>query len=227
MTINRREFVSILGAGAASLIIGPAAHGEDIPTWMQAWCDDKDCKYDLSRPFVIGGFAYATNGYAAVRVPTRLPDTRRDREPPAHKLAWDADRRYWRWPVGLTRHGRTCMWCCGDGKRYKAITCPKCNGCGCAECCGFGEVSVPAGKCARCWGTGTDVIRHVPGATHGISDQYGLLVDMLPGVEYTPADRSVMVLRPLWVLPNPETEWRFRFHGGQALICETEFYPNK
>jgi hypothetical protein len=102
-----------------------------------AECVYKACgklRYDIHRPFSVGGHYYATNGAIAVRTPRDRPYTSKGNLPPIQELPWDnAD-----WPeasiADLGEPGTVvCRRCEGTGQIRPHETCEYCIGTGWAE----------------------------------------------------------------------------------------------
>lgn len=121
---------------------------------------DPACKYyDLSRPWVFGGWRYATNGMIAVRVSaegetdTVAEKTRQPGFPKAHlefeKQGFSLCRSRWK---QLDKEA-ACSQCFGSGEQQQE--CQACKGSGCKRCDQRGvRAYADSSVCLACLGTG-------------------------------------------------------------------------
>lgn len=176
---------------------------------------------DLSRPFVLKGHRYATNGIVAVRTPTKAGDTTGVRTPDGvEHVGWITDEQRaagpWRpWPK-VERADAQCAQCKGAGTVDNS--CPECDGSGvveceygheheCEECDGHGrttEDSEPT-PCPDCIGGKVSVPHGVRLAGRLISGIYAALIGSVDAAEYLDVEDGN---KPL----------RFRFGAVDGLV---------
>jgi hypothetical protein len=91
---------------------------------------------DLSVPFSLNGYTYATDGAICVRVPRR-PDIPENKDAPnaEARLSWDFSRVKFGPLPKLKTLPDKCGWCLGRGYQHN---CPDCR-CECEHCNGFGK----------------------------------------------------------------------------------------
>lgn len=135
---------------------------------VQPFCDDEDGRYAMREPFVQSGYLCATNGRAAIRVPTSEPDTIADdkRFPNIAGVCseYEWDKQKWQpWPVrpNVVQSEMECRKCKGSG--FKVFReCNTCNGAGEIECDKCGHIEecycenglTGTGTCSACNGKG-------------------------------------------------------------------------
>lgn len=175
----------------------------------------------ISTPWTADGYTYATDGVIAVRVPAIDGVPNNNEAPDMQRLLWDhgtiSD---WRdLPEYDITAARPCKQCKGSGK---SRVCYECDGDGeleldsghnlydveCATCHGDGVL--PAiddnGKpCARCDGTGKDLVTPVPWGEGAISMKMLQRIGNLPGAKMSQAGGGTQT-------------FRFKFDGGEGLV---------
>jgi hypothetical protein len=189
---------------------------------LQAWCHKE--REPLSAPFVRGGFRYATDGQAMIRLPAPgEPDTDNPLIPdsskifdPAESLTfapwpadWDPTWETWE-TTKIEGEKEECPDCHGETKE-----CERCDGSGLLECgeCGQ-DYDCPAckgkghvgKKCATCGNRGTvtklgRALRLAVGIW--VDERYLRRLVSLPNLRWTG-----VVNRPVF----------FRFDGGEAAV---------
>jgi hypothetical protein len=176
--------------------------------------DNEANHFNMSQPWSVGAFTYATNGHLAVRMP-RVPEIpeRKNVIMIEERLIWDHESLLDYLPLPpYDLEGRqrcslcTCPECDGEGEviaetdynEYE-VTCKTCNG---GELVPGDEEGVP---CRRCNGTGKDFDFAVAWGAGFISAYLLEMIKDLPGVQLSPTGDGM-------------TPWRFIFHGGVGLI---------
>jgi hypothetical protein len=137
---------------------------------LDVFCDPNVARFDLSIPWVIGDWKYATNGIIAVRIPADTPEVHQEtKRPDAAKLFLDFPKCCKPWP-SLEHEEVECRECTGCGmlleecehcdgfgtrvaKNNRKIKCKLCKGRGkiitktvCVMCAGTGKLSLPIGS---------------------------------------------------------------------------------
>jgi len=184
-----------------------------MPLDITQWCGENTGHYDLSQPFVVGGWKYATDGCALIRVPTDEPDTPESRKVPrrAGEMIEDIPRES-KWPKAKYESSYGECPDCEDGI-VGAVQCSECDGegeihcdhCGhdatCENCDGHGRTGR---KCKRCNGGGycdcpSRIILH---GEFSVAVKYDLLVRQLPHRRYAIHGHTCQIA----------------FDGGEAVV---------
>jgi len=166
------------------------------------FCDDYySWKYDLTEPFVQGGYVYATDGKIAIRIPTRRPDTFHEGRFPNMQQVFD---------TLLTNHsGSKEPWQPWPTKPVFAPTEPAAQtGIDCPICRTQGHYYADgdSATCVYCDATGwVERWDNVDTGKSIIAGRYWRLISRLPNVWYRERMRDG---DPIW----------FRFAGGDGLL---------
>lgn len=207
--MTRRDAIKAgLGGLFATLLNWPTTNRID----MLQFCGRHSYRYDVTKPFEQGGFAYATDMKICVRT-NHLEDATEAgdvRFPPAFKLAWDGKGWNDKGFITLPRcepvawEGGPCYEC-EQEVRCKCID-------GCWDCAWSGYLDR---RCPKCKDDKPLSAVMVHGAKMDIQ-QYRKLMT-LPGAE---VKRVAGVLSPSNVSSHfkPAPEYLVRFNGGQAVM---------
>lgn len=227
--MNRRSFIGT----AASVLLLPSLPVLRIPRPeidLTKFCDDDGWnghRYDMSRPFVQEGLAYATDAKICVRIQKAIADESVEprRLPPASKLPFWGKASDWQpWPsiqwgsVPGARWNPSCPVCFGKGRvGYGVRQCYPCEGEGfvaeflddgdvrerpCKMCDTTGHVGGTA--CDYCEGKGeTDKPSYQAIGGELISPRYDQLIREIGDVQYAVTNGIV----------------RFRFDGGEGAVA--------
>jgi hypothetical protein len=185
---------------------------------LMKFCSDTDTdRFNLSVPWSIGDFTYASNGHIIVRVP-RLADIESNAGPKVDDL-FHADPPAWFHLSGLSLPEIEIKECSTCGGKGKDCECPECNGAGeiefdnmrsrytveCLTCGGFGNIK---DDCLDCSGKGTiEIEKPYPfkiGTSH-FQVIYLRWLAELPNCSIGPS-------------PDPLKPAPFRFDGGDGLL---------
>lgn len=190
MTITRRQFVGGVVGAVASLLLPrlKLVPQYDLHALARKWCDNghQYTRYDLTAPYVMDDFAYATDARAMVRFCDDTLQTDGKLRIPKHTTEvwdshWHPDGKWFELPRTLkTLNG-------DDGCCYRClranVECPHCAGCG-EWVCLPGDRSQ---RCKACNGSGVYYDPACP-VCHGRYDvplpSSALIGDKLFGLEY-------------------------------------------
>lgn len=185
---------------------------------LQAWCGDSN-RFDLSKPFVLRGFLYATDGRRIIRIPSGEPDTVTDKRfPLAYEIFSPMPSNaslYQPWPeANYSECERECLECKGKG-RINTHPCTYCEGEGEVEC----ETCHHETECVHCDGTG-----ECNGSRCKACN--GKKVVLRPwqqkiGEAWIDADFDMAVRElpnPAWWCKDADSPVFIRFDGGEAIV---------
>jgi hypothetical protein len=146
-------------------------------------------RHDMTTPFTVNGWKYATDSRIVVRVPTDGPNDAGDNRPNAEKLfeRFPVEGSWREWPQALYEENyEMCSACDGDG---------------------YMDDQDPDDDCPRCDGDGQTLMPFILVDGMRISLRYDSAVRALPGpIEFAHETRS-----------GP-TAVCFRFNGGQGMV---------
>lgn len=158
-------------------------------------------RWDLSTPFVVGGWKYATDGTCGIRVPTTEPDTDRARLYPQNAALVYEPALMLLGAIELVKFpihngqfvDEDCYFC--GGSKTDQIDCPSCAGDGfeCETCHCNGLIPLKDTVCPRCKGDGR-MLELTLFAGQRFAGHYINLVNELTHVRTTNAHRGNVAL---------------------------------
>lgn len=223
--MNRRSALKAIAACFAVPVIGNLPIlGNRKSLDMTPFCDSDFSRCDLSTPFHLRGFVYATDSRIMVRIPGEEFQSHGDRRVPnADALPWWLQSAKWHdwprmeWQPDVSPHQR-CPICDGKGRVGREVTvCENCDDCyvvgvdhsghpyRCGKCECFPTGYVGGERCRFCDGDGQamwkpQIQRVGEGFVHG---RYDSLVRLLPNVRYSDLGDGC---------------YRLAFDGGEGLV---------
>lgn len=221
--MNRRSALKLMGAALASFILPAPRRTIDMKAFCATYPGDR---YDMTLPYCLDDWTYATTGNIAVRVPPATADrfSHSGKVPPFESLSWDMSHRGWM-PVAPRRRvlavDSTCPKCDGYGAVLNGVgipscECKDCDGCGCDTCADSG-VTIPSGaeKCSVCNGHGHGVFPSLVqvGDRYFDAATYEKVVSL--GAECVIVDAEFCV--PVSGSKN-HSLMKFKFDGGEGMM---------
>jgi hypothetical protein len=183
---------------------------------------ERFCGRYIKAPWVKSGHRYATEGHICIRVPTTEVDTVELERPgtavKALALPWTPTAEPWQpWPEpNYIIKDAECPECKGNGDRYR-LKCAICNGTGKCKCSECGDEH----DCSKCYGNGVLLGPDCPHCNgKGKCPQP---VETMVGkhlIGYAINEAIMSLPGPIEWQDNPGGLVRFRFAGGEGLVCD-------
>jgi len=181
---------------------------------LKRFCSDRGEIHDMSEPYTIGAYTYASSNHIAVRVPVIREIMDNCEAPETDKLAWHHAKanQFGPLPDYSLDQADPCQLCLGTGL-VKA--CPECEGEGLVVLENDYHTYTAESDfvCPDCEGQKLDLDFVVPYHKIGLKARDLELIKTLPGVEIAPPviDVENFIYEPVM----------FRFDGGEGLVMPT------